>query len=251
MTVTTTALANARVISWDRQARRNAFDLETMTAVADALEAVGADPDARCAVVRGAGEHFSAGDDLFSAIEADEASWAATIEAFQRMTEVVLALDVPVIAAIDGVCVGGALEFAASCDLRICTDRARFMTPEVTIGLVMSNAGTWFLPAILGEGAARELLLTGAPVDAAWAERHNFVNEVVESDRLDDAVLRWSRRFDGTSRAAVAATRRMLNERFGDLLARAMDAETRNCVELFSGPDAPAALEAFATRKAR
>ena len=96
----------------------------------------------RCVVLRGAGEHFSAGDDLQAAIEADSAAWAATIEGFQRMTRVVLASPVPAIAAVDGVCVGGALEFAASCDLRLCTDRVRLLTPEIRIGLVASNAGT-------------------------------------------------------------------------------------------------------------
>ena len=111
-------------------------------------------------MLRGAGEHFSAGDDLQSAIEADSAAWAATIEGFQRMTRVVLAAPVPAIAAVDGVCVGGALEFAASCDLRLCTDRVRLLTPEVGIGLVASNAGTLLLPEVLGEsgraGAAAE-----------------------------------------------------------------------------------------------
>ena len=76
---------------------------------------------------------------------------------------------VPVLAAIDGVCIGGALEFAASCDLRIATDRARFATPEVGIGLVATNAGTLLLPEVLGETAARELLLGGELHDADWA----------------------------------------------------------------------------------
>ena len=97
MTVTTTDREGARVITWDRQARRNAWDLDTMTAIADAIEAAGADAAVRCVVLRGAGEHFSAGDDLQSAIEADSAAWAATIEGFQRMTRVVLAC--PVLAA--------------------------------------------------------------------------------------------------------------------------------------------------------
>ena len=171
MTVTTADLGAGRLISWDRQARRNAWDLETMTAIADAIEAASADSQVRCIVLRGAGDHFSAGDDLHSALEADSAAWAATMDGFQRLTRVVLAAAVPAIAAVDGVCVGGALEFAASCDLRLCTDRVLLMTPEVGIGLVASNAGTLLLPEVLGESAARELLLGGEPRDGAWAER--------------------------------------------------------------------------------
>jgi enoyl-CoA hydratase len=250
MTVTTSDLGVARVITWDRQARRNAWDLETMTAIADAIEAAGDEADVRCVVLRGAGEHFSAGDDLQAAIEADSESWAATIEAFQRMTRVVLASPLPAIAAIDGVCVGGALEFAASCDLRLCTDRVRLLTPEIGIGLVMSNAGTFFLPEVLGETAARELLLSGEERDAGWARENGFATEMVAPRDLDGRIEHWAGVFSRNSRAAVAATKSMLNERFGDLLAAAMDRETDHCVRLFDEPDARKALEAFASRRA-
>jgi enoyl-CoA hydratase/carnithine racemase len=249
MTVTVAGRGPARVVSWDRQERRNAWDLETMSAIADAVEEAGGDESVRCVVVRGAGEHFSAGDDLQSAIEADAATWRATIEGFQRMTAVVLASPVPVVAAVDGVCVGGALEFAASCDLRLCTDRIRLLTPEIRIGLVMSNAGTLFLPAVLGETAARELLLSGEERDAAWARAHGFATEMVEPDRLDARIDHWGEVFSESSRDALAATKAMLNERFGGLLPAAMDRETHHCVRLFDEPDARRALAGFRDRR--
>jgi enoyl-CoA hydratase/carnithine racemase len=249
MTVATTDVGTARVVSWDRQARRNAWDLDTMTRVADAVEAAGADDAVRCVVLRGAGEHFSAGDDLQAAIEADSAAWAATIEGFQRMTRVVLASPVPAIAAVDGVCVGGALEFAASCDIRLCTNRLRLLTPEIRIGLVMSNAGTLFLPELLGETAARELLLSGEERDAAWAREHGFATEMVPPGELDARVEHWAGVFSRNSRAAVAATKAMLNERFGELLPAAMDRETEHCVRLFDEPDAREALRGFAEKR--
>jgi enoyl-CoA hydratase/carnithine racemase len=250
MTVTTADVGAARVVSWDRQARRNAWDLETMTRIADAVEAAADGPEVRCVVLRGAGEHFSAGDDLQAAIEADSATWAATIEAFQRMTRVVLASPLPAIAAIDGVCVGGALEFAASCDLRLCTNRMRLLTPEIRIGLVASNAGTLLLPELLGETAARELLLGGEEHDAAWAREHGFATEMVAPGDLDGRIQHWASVFAGNSSAALAATKSMLNERFGDLLSAAMDRETHHCVRLFEEPDAREALRSFAERRA-
>jgi enoyl-CoA hydratase/carnithine racemase len=250
MTVSTSDRGAARLIVWDRQARRNAWDLDTMTAIADAVEAGGADPAVRCVVLRGAGDHFSSGDDLQSAIEADSAAWAATIEGFQRMTRVVLACPVPAIAAVDGVCVGGALEFAASCDLRLCTDRVRLLTPEVGIGLVATGAGTLLLPEVVGESAARELLLGGRPRDAAWAREHGFATETVPPGELDGRIEHWAGVFAGSSRAAVAATKSMLNERFGDLLPAAMERETAHCVRLFEAEDARAALREFAERRA-
>ena len=245
MTVTTEVRDTARMIVWDRQERRNAWDLETMTAIADAIEEAGADEGVRCVVLRGAGEHFSAGDDLQSAIDADSAAWAATIEGFQRMTRVVLAVPVPVIAVVDG----GALEFAASCDLRLCTDHVRLITPEVGIGLVASNAGTLLLPEVLGESAARELLLGGEERNAAWAHAHGFATEMIAHFHLDARVEHWIGVFSRTSRAAVAATKSMLNERFGELLEQAMARETYHCVRLFDEPDARAALAGFAERR--
>jgi enoyl-CoA hydratase/carnithine racemase len=250
MTVTTADLGSARVITWDRQARRNAWDLPTMTAIADEIEAAGREAAVRMVVVRGAGEHFSAGDDLYAAAEADTSAWAATMEGFQRMTRVVLAAPVPVVAAVDGVCVGGALEFAASCDVRICTNRMRLITPEVGIGLVASNAGTLLLPEVLGETAARELLLSGEPRDAAWAREHGFATELVAPPDLDARIEHWAGAFSRLSRDAVAATKAMLNERFGELLPAAMERETHHCVRLFDEPDARAALSAFAGRRA-
>jgi enoyl-CoA hydratase len=249
MTVSSADRGAARIVSWDRQERRNAWELETMTRIADAVEAAGDDPALRCVVLRGAGDHFSAGDDLQAAVEANATSWAATIEAFQRMTRVVLASPLPAVAVIDGVCVGGALEFAASCDLRLCSDRIRLLTPEVGIGLVASNAGTLLLPEVLGETAARELLLSGQERDAAWAREHGFATEMVSPPELDARIDHWAGVFSRSSRAAVAATKSMLNERFGGLLPAAMDRETHHCVRLFDEPDAQAALGEFAERR--
>jgi enoyl-CoA hydratase/carnithine racemase len=249
VTVTAEPLGSARVVRWEQAGKLNAWTRETIEAIADAIEAAGADEAVRCVVVRGAGAEFSAGDDLHAALEATAEDWTATIAAFQRVTRVTFAAPVPVLAAIDGVCIGGALEFACSCDLRIATDRARFATPEVGIGLVATNAGTLLLPEVLGETAARELLLTGELRDAQWALRNRFVTEVVDAGALDDAVAAWAARFDAVSRTAVARTKALLNARLGDLVAAAMEREERACVELFDSPDARSALEAFASRR--
>jgi enoyl-CoA hydratase len=246
MSVTTEELGNARVIRWDNQRHRNAWGGATIAAIADALDSAGRDPGVRCLVARGAGQDFSAGDDLFEAAEADVESFAATIDEFQRLTQVVLESLVPVIAAIDGVCIGGALEFAASCDLRVGTRRARFATPEVRIGLGASNAGTLLLPEVLGETAARELLLTGQLKDAEWMDRHGFFNRLV--DDLDVAVADLVALFDQTEPPAVARTKRMLNDRFGDLLPEAMARETQTCIDLFPTPEAQAAVARFAAK---
>jgi len=248
MNVATNELGTARVLTWDRQDRRNAWTRAVIEDLGAAIEACAQDPAVRCVVARGAGDQFSAGDDLFATAEADAGEWERIVAAFQRLTLAALRAPVPVLAAIDGVCIGGALEFAASCDLRICTDRARFATPEVRIGLTATNAGTLILPEVLGESAARRLLLTGELVDAAWSSAHGFVSEVVAPDELDARVAALAGAFDETSRTAVAATKAMLNGRFGDLLDAALRRETDACIGLFDGEDARRAVQAFVAR---
>jgi enoyl-CoA hydratase/carnithine racemase len=248
MTVTTTELGSARVVSWDRQDRRNAWTRAVIEELADAIATAGADPAVRCIVARGAGEHFSAGDDLFATAAADRTEWELVVAAFQRLTRAALQAPVPVVAVIDGVCIGGALEFAASCDLRVCTDRARFATPEVRIGLTATNAGTLLLPELVGETAARRLLLTGEIVDAAWAQATGFATDVVAPGALDAHVVELARSFDATSRTAVAETKAMLNARFGALLEAALEREEAVCIRLFDGDDARAGVGAFVER---
>ena len=112
-----------------------------------------------------------------------------------------------------------------------------------------SNAGTLLLPELLGETAARELLLSGEERDAEWAREHGFATEMVAPGALDARIEHWAATFSQTSRDAVAATKAMLNERFGELLRAAMDRETYHCVRLFDEPDARAALSAFGERR--
>jgi enoyl-CoA hydratase/carnithine racemase len=248
MNVTTSELGTARVLTWDRPDRRNAWTRAVIEDLAAAIEACAQDPAVRCVVARGAGDHFSAGDDLFATAAADAAEWERIVAAFQRLTVATLRAPVPVLAAIDGVCIGGALEFAASCDLRVCTNRARFGTPEVRIGLTATNAGTLLLPEVLGETAARRLLMTGELVDATWAQANGFVSDVVTPHELDARVAAVAGAFDDTSRTAVAATKALLNDRFGDLLDAALRRETDACVGLFDGDDARQAVQAFVAR---
>ena len=156
----------------------------------------------------------------------------------------------PVLAAIDGVCIGGALEFAASCDLRIATDRARFGTPEVGIGLTYTNAGSHFLPSTMGETAARELLLTGALRDVAWARAPPLRQRGRPGRRLRRAHRGLGRAASTTSRAPPwRAPRRCSTTASATCSAAAMEREERACIELFDGPDAPAALASFAERR--
>ena len=199
MNVDRAALGAARVLSWDRQPRRNAWTRALIEELADAIEGAGHD-DARCIVVRGAGEHFSAGDDLFDALDADAGEWRRTVEPSSASRGRRSRLRPGPRGNRRRVHRRGARVRGELHDMRVCTDRARFGTPEVRIGLVATNAGTLLLPELLGETAARELLLTGEIFDAGWARTTGFVSEVVPAAELDERVSKLAAAFEATSR---------------------------------------------------
>ena len=144
----------------------NALAPDDLPPLGAALRDAGSRDGVNVLVVRGAGGAFSAGDDLKATADLTQDEWRTVVEGFHELTRIALALEVPVIAAIDGVCIGGAFEFACSCDLRVATTRSRFACPEVGIGLVISNASTVLLPRLCGAGYASELMLTGRLIGA-------------------------------------------------------------------------------------
>ncbi|KEF33891.1 enoyl-CoA hydratase [Deinococcus sp. RL] len=138
----------------------------------------------RALVVRGE-RHFSVGLDvaatapLLAPTLGDPEQFAALVAEMHAATEGLAALPLPVIAAIDGWCIGAGLELAAACDLRICSAGARFSLPEVKLGITADLGGLQRLPGLMGRGRTAHLALTGEPLDAATAERWGLVTEVL------------------------------------------------------------------------
>jgi enoyl-CoA hydratase len=227
-------------IRWSRPERLNAFDPESLQRLGD-LIAEGASGGARAIVCFGEGGAFSSGDDLraTAAMGADE--WRRTLEAFNRLTREVVAAPQPVIAAIDGACVGGAFEFAYACDIRVATPRSRFGCPEVAIGLSISNGFSLLAPR-----AARSLVLTGELVEAEEALRLGLVDRVV--DDAEGEARRLGERIASLAPLAVTGSKRLLDETAKDL-ERALDRELDLCARLFETDDAREGLAAFLEKR--
>jgi enoyl-CoA hydratase len=173
----------ATVVTVDRPQRRNAIDGATASALVAALDSFEADADARVMILTGAGGAFCAGADL-TALESleprlsgDEGPLGFT----RRVPEK------PTIAAIEGWAVGGGLELALWCDLRVAAPTARFGCLERRFGVPLVDGGTWRLPRVVGFGRALDLLLTGRVVEADEAYRIGLVTEVAD-DPLERAV---------------------------------------------------------------
>lgn len=181
--------ASVRTILLNRPEKRNAFNFDLVRAFGAALLAAANDPSVRCVVIRGEGAAFSSGMDIKEL--ASLSGVPERLREFRR--ECILAWNLaeemtkPTIAQIHGVCFGGALELSLACDLRVVAADARLSIPEVRLGLVPDVGGSSRLPAVVGLGRAKELVLTGREFDADEAFRIGFANRVAAADALDAA----------------------------------------------------------------
>ena len=228
-------------IRWSRPERLNAFDPESLHRLGGLL-AEAASTDVRAIVCFGEGGAFSSGDDLAATATMDAEEWRRTLEAFNRLTREVAAAPQPVVAAIDGVCVGGSFEFAYACDIRVATPGSRFGCPEVGIGLSISNGFS-----VLAPRAARRLVLTSELVGADEALRLGLVDKVV--DDAEAEARRLVERIELLAPLAVAGSKRLLDETAKDLLERGLERELDLCARLFETEDAREGLQAFLEKR--
>jgi enoyl-CoA hydratase len=234
-------------VVFERPGVLNALAPDDLAPLAEALQE--AAEGARVVIVRGAGGAFSAGDDLKATADLSPDEWRTVVEGFHELTRVALRLDVPVIAAIDGACIGGAFEFACSCDLRVATTRSRFACPEVGIGLVISNASTVLLPRLCGAGYASELMLTGRLIGAQEAFDNGILNAVVEPVHLDATARALADEIAARAPLAVAATKRLLAAPLSEAVEQAMVRETEALVALATKEDWREGFAAFREKR--
>ena len=232
------------LVTINRPDVRNALNPAALGALRDALDKVGADTSTRCVVLAGEGGHFTTGDDLTETARMESPDFKVMIDGFQAITIGVRSMPQPVIAAIEGYAVGGGLEIAAACDMRVCAEDSIFFCPEVSLGLLMSNASSTLLPRLIGSGRTRELMLTGRRFDAAWAERAGFVNRVIPRGQVVEGALEMAREVAANQPVAVRATKRLLNAVEDPEVARALEGETNAILDAFADPEVMAALRA-------
>jgi enoyl-CoA hydratase/carnithine racemase len=185
--VTTEDHGAVRHVVLNRPDKRNAFNWELVSATGEALLAAANDNDVRCVVLRGSGAVFSAGMDLHELASLGDSP--ERLREFRR--EAILAWNIaeemtkPTVAQIHGGCFGGAFELALACDLRVVTDDVRLSIPEVRLGLVPDVGGSSRLPAVVGIGRAKDLILTGREFGADEALAMGWANRVAAPDQID------------------------------------------------------------------
>ena len=173
---------NIVVLTLNRPDKKNALSIALRDAVSDALDTLRQDTSLKCVILTGAGTAFSAGFDLseFQAAFADRDFHARLWASSDRYHRALLGFPLPLVAAVNGPALGGGMDTAVLCDIRLMADVARFGHPEAAFGDVVYAP----LHDLIGGAAARELCLTGRVVDSAEALRLGLVSEVVPADSL-------------------------------------------------------------------
>ncbi len=175
----------------DRPHRMNTVSNEMLEELSEAVDLLEADEEVRSILLTGeGGKAFSAGADVQSmATGADPLSGIELSRAGQQTFGKLEACDLPVVAGIDGYCLGGGMELATCADIRVASERSTLGQPELNLGLIPGWGGTQRLSRIVGEGRAKEIILTAENYDAETMAEYGFVNEVVDNDELVDRAL--------------------------------------------------------------
>src|SRR4051812_13692713 len=224
------------VVTIDRPEARNALDLESLDGFEAALAGLRDDADLWVGIVTGAGGTFSSGADLRRLPQQlPERGPDANLQLARLFLRV--RLRKPLIAAIEGYAVGGGCEIALACDLRVAGEGARIGVPEARRGLICGWGGTQRLPRLLGAARAKELLLTGLPVDAAEAHRIGLVNRVAPQGGALDAARALAAEICACAPSSVQLVTQAVDEGLELSLEEGLVLEQRLLQEAVSSPN--------------
>jgi enoyl-CoA hydratase/carnithine racemase len=237
-----------RHVVLNRPDKRNAFNEELVLALGAALRAAADEPSVRVVVLRGNGPVFSAGMDVATLARA--AGEPARLREFRRdcLTTWNLAEEMlkPTVCVIHGACLGGALELALACDLRVMTEDAVVGLPETRLGLVPDIGGASRLPQVVGVGRAKELILTSRVIGAVDAERYGLVNRVggmqVASALVDELL--------GCAPLAVGLAKRLIDASARPALSTTLELEVAAQEQCVRSEDVREGVQAAAERRA-
>ena len=227
-----------RHVVMTRAEKRNAMNGDMVLALGEAFRDASMDESVRVVVVRGDGPMFSSGMDLGSL--GDLAANPSGLRGFRR--EVLLAWNLleemtkPTICQIHGACIGGAMELALACDMRVMAEDAVAGLLETRIGLLPDVGGCSRLPAVVGLGVAKELIMTGRVIDGREAHRIGFANRIAPADEVDAAVQGLCNELLACAPLAVGLAKRVMDAAAKPALAATLEQEV-TAQQLLAGSD--------------
>lgn len=229
----------------------NALDVATLTELNGAIDDVAADSNVKAVIITGAGQFaFCAGADInvISSIKGPEDARQMVLTG-QGILNKIENMRKPVIAAINAVCLGGGMEMAMACHMRIATDRARFGQTEPNLGLIPGFGGTQRLPRIVGKGKALELLLTGDMIPAQEAYRIGLVNKIVPEGEVVKAARDLAKRIVAKSQVTTRLIMEAVDEGLKTSLEQGLLNEAEKFAQVMGSDDAREGLSAFLQKR--
>ncbi len=200
-------------ITINRPQALNALNEETLREISSRIADARQDENIKVIVFTGAGDRaFCAGADLNMMKGKSAYEGMHLSQSGQKLTLEIEELEKPVIAALNGYTLGGGLELAMACDLRMASDNAQLGQPEVNVGLIPGWGGTQRLPRLVGKGKAKEMIFTGGRVDAKTAEQLGLVNKVVPLDQLKSAVKELASEIMNKPPIAIELSKQLINK---------------------------------------
>lgn len=196
--VTLTRSGNSFVVELSRPDRLNALGLEMWRELAEAIEGIVKSPDIRCVILRGAEGNFAAGADIaeFARERNSPAAAARYGKEIDRALRAIRDCPLPTIAAVEGVCIGGGLQVAIACDLRIGGTSSRYGAPVAKIGVVMPFPEVAYLVEVVGHAVALEILLEGRVFDAGEAIAKGLIGHVIDDAKVMEEAIAMARRIE-------------------------------------------------------
>ena len=244
------------VLTLNRRETRNALDTSMVDAIVEACARINTDPGVSCVVLRSCGPAFCAGGNV-KEMQAQSGMFAGTPAEMRiayrggihRLPRAIHALEVPVIAVVDGPAIGAGLDLALMCDSRLASDRAVFAESFIRLGLVSGDGGAWLLPRLIGGSRAFEMTLTGDSIGAAQALAWGLVSAVHSPEDVFEKALALASRIARHPPHSIKLNKRLLREAEHVDLDRSLDIAASLQAIAQSTDDYREAVSAFVERR--
>ena len=239
---------NVGILTLHRPDALNAFNLQLMNEVTEALLAFEADEKIGCIIITGSEKAFAAGADIKEMQDLDYVS-AFNENFITANWEEATRCRKPVIAAVAGYALGGGCELAMMCDFILAADTAKFGQPEITIGTIPGAGGTQRLTRFVGKSKAMEMCLTGRMINAEEAERSGLVSRIVPAAELRDEAVKVAKQIAALSRPAVMLCKESINRAYETTLTEGVRFERRVFHSTFAFEDQKEGMAAFTEKR--
>ncbi|MEQ6389929.1 enoyl-CoA hydratase [Bacillaceae bacterium S4-13-58] len=228
----------------------NALSSELLQELSETLDNIENNRSIKALILKGEGKFFSAGADIkeFTSLQREK-DYEILARKGQDLFERMEKFHIPILAAIHGAALGGGLELAMACHLRIVTPTAKLGLPELTLGIIPGFAGSQRLPRYVGAAKAYEMILTGEPISGEEAVQLGLANHAVSEEELYDFSLKLAEKMASKSGPSIKAIMKLIPFAYTSQFEQGMDTEAKEFGKIFGNEDAKEGIQAFINKR--